>query len=64
MEKPILENKGNSRMVGQTTSLEDANRLAEQYEMQGFSVHIVKRKQGEISLYEVWASKTPDSRVI
>jgi hypothetical protein len=60
MEKPILTPSEPFRMVGRTTNLEEANRLAEQYELQGFNTKIVKKKQGEISLYEVWISKKPD----
>ena len=60
MEKPIITPSESFRMVGQTTNLEEANRLAEQYEMQGFNTKIVKKKQGEITLYEVWISKKPD----
>lgn len=59
MEKPIIGSEETYRMVGRTTNLEEANRLAEHYEMQGFKTHITKKKQGEIILYEVWISKKP-----
>jgi tRNA1(Val) A37 N6-methylase TrmN6 len=60
MEKPFLTQEGNFRMVGRTTSLEEANQLSEQYEFQGFTTKIVKKKQGEIALYEVWVGRKPD----
>jgi hypothetical protein len=60
MEKPFLGPEENFRMVGRTTNLEEANQLSEQYELRGFTTKIVKKKQGEISLYEVWAGKKPD----
>lgn len=60
MDKPLIEPETQMRMVGRTTSLEEANRLAEQYGMQGFKTQIIKKKQGEIALYEVWVSKKPD----
>ena len=47
-------------MVGRTTNLEEANQLSEQYELQGFTTKIIKKKQGAISLYEVWVGKKPD----
>jgi hypothetical protein len=60
MEKPFLGSEENFRMVGRSTNLQEANLLAEQYEMRGFTTKIIKKKQGEITLYEVWAGKKPD----
>ena len=64
MEKPFLAREETFRMIGRTTNIQDANQLSEQYEMQGFTTKIIKKKQGEIALYEVWASKKPDSLII
>ncbi len=50
----------NSRMVARTPSIEEANRIAEQYSMQGYEAKIVKRGQAGLALYEVWISKKPD----
>jgi hypothetical protein len=60
MEKPFLGPEETFRMVGRTTNLQEANLLAEQYEMRGFDTKIIRKKQGGISLYEVWAGKKPD----
>ena len=54
----ILE--GRFQLVGRTQSIEEADRLAEQYVMQGFISKIVKKSQGGIALYEVWIAKKPD----
>lgn len=56
--KPALEPGKQMRLIATTQSIEEANRLAEQYEMQGFDTKIVKRKQGSLSLYDVWIGKT------
>jgi hypothetical protein len=45
------------RLIATTRSLEEANRLAEQYELQGFDTRIVKKTQGGLSVYEVWIGK-------
>lgn len=60
MERPAFENEPQMRIVGRSTSLQEANLLAQQYEMRGFTTSIIKKKQGEITLYEVWAGKKPD----
>jgi hypothetical protein len=48
------------RMVARTQSMEEANRIAEQYAMQGFEAKIVKKAQGNLALYEVWIARSPD----
>ncbi|MDD5340548.1 MAG: hypothetical protein PHV13_04855 [Candidatus ainarchaeum sp.] len=45
------------RLVATVQSIEEAERLAEQYEMQGFETRIIKKKQGNLSVYEVWIGK-------
>jgi len=48
----------NYRMVARTASIEEANQVCEQYQMRGFKTKIIKKKQGNLSLYEVWATKS------
>lgn len=57
MTKPFLEDGGGERLVARTQSIEEANRIAQQYEMQGFKTRIVKISQGTIALFEVWIKK-------
>jgi hypothetical protein len=59
-EKPIGGPGMQYRLVARTQSIEEANRIAEQYEMKGFKTQIVKKRQGTISIYEVWIAKEPD----
>jgi len=59
-EKPIGGPGKQFRLVATTQSIEEANRIAEQYEMKGFETQIVKKKQGTIAIYEVWVAKEPD----
>lgn len=59
-EKPIGGPGKRFRLVARTQSIEEANRIAEQYEMKGFETQIVKKKQGTITIYEVWAAKEPE----
>jgi hypothetical protein len=60
MDKPIIGPGKESRCVGRTPSIEEAERLSQQYELQGFEAWIIKKSQGGISIYEVWVSKEPD----
>ncbi|MBI5227238.1 hypothetical protein HY988_01500 [Candidatus Micrarchaeota archaeon] len=46
-----------SRLVGRTQNISEAEQIAQQYEMQGFSTKIVKKGQMPTVIYEVWASK-------
>ncbi|MFN7990680.1 MAG: hypothetical protein U0R44_00825 [Candidatus Micrarchaeia archaeon] len=50
------------RMVGRTADIAEAERIAEGYRLQGFQTEIVRRSQGGIAFYEVWAEKEPDIR--
>ena len=45
------------KLVGRTQSIEEAERIAKQYELQGFRTSIVKRSQAGVDLYEVYAGK-------
>jgi hypothetical protein len=45
------------RLIATTQSMEEANRLSEQYEMQGFETRIMKKGRGQLALYEVWIGK-------
>ncbi|MEW6748356.1 MAG: hypothetical protein AB1295_01465 [Candidatus Micrarchaeota archaeon] len=47
-------------LVARTQSIEEAERVAQQYEMKGYTTTIIKRSQGGMNLYEVWAGKEPD----
>ncbi len=48
------------RMVARTQDISEANRISDQYAMQGFDVRIVKKAQGNLAIYEVWIAKAPD----
>lgn len=58
-EEKIIGKKPLLRCVARTMSIEEANRISEQYEAEGYKTEIVKRKRGEISMYEVWISEEP-----
>jgi len=60
MDKPVLGPETTMRMVGRTTNLEEANRLAERYEAEGYGTEIIKKIHAGITVYEVWAGKKPD----
>ncbi len=45
-------------MVGRTASIEEAEQISEQYQMRGFKTKVIKKKQGNLALYEVWAAKS------
>ena len=57
MVKPLFGPGKEFRCIGRTTNLEEANRLAEQYELQGFETQIIKKMQANLVLYEVWVAK-------
>lgn len=48
------------RCVARTQSIEEAAKVAEHYELQGFKTKILQKKEAGITLYEVWAGKEPD----
>lgn len=60
MDKPFAGPETMSRMVARTTSLEEANRVAEKYEAEGYKAEIVKRSKAGITFFEVWVMKRPD----
>jgi len=60
MGKPVVGPGKQLRLVARTQSIEEANRVAQQYEMQGFETQIVKKAQGALAIYEVWIAKGPD----
>ncbi len=47
------------RCVARTQDLVEANRIADEYEAKGYTVNIVKKKRGDIALYEVWVKGEP-----
>jgi hypothetical protein len=59
MDKPTIGPGKDETCVGRTTSIEEAEELARRYELQGFETWIIRKSQGGIALYEVWASKEP-----
>ncbi len=58
-EDKIIGKKPMLRCVARTMSIEEANRIAEKYEAEGYETEIVKKKRGEMALYEVWISGEP-----
>ncbi len=59
MDRPILGPEPQMRMVGRTNGIEEANRIAERYEAEGYETEIVKKNQAGLAIYEVWAGKKP-----
>ncbi len=51
---------GGFRLVAKTQSIDEADRIAEEYRLQGFMVKIEKQSVGGIALFLVWAGKDPD----
>ncbi len=47
-------------MVARTQDIAEANRIADQYAMQGFEARMVKKAQGNLAIYEVWVAKAPE----
>jgi len=60
MEREMIDQNPDFRLVGRAKSIDDAEQIARQYEAQGFMTKIVRKTMGEVSLYEVWAGKEPD----
>jgi len=48
------------RLVLRTMNIEEAERTATSFEMKGFKTEIVRKKQGGLTLYEVWIEKKPE----
>jgi hypothetical protein len=49
-----------ARLVATTRDISEADRIAEHYQAQGFETQIIKKSQGGLAIYEVWASKEPE----
>ncbi len=60
INKPVIEPGARMRLAATTQDINEANRISEQYAMQGFQTKIVKRMQANLALYEVWIGKSPD----
>ncbi|MBU0533141.1 hypothetical protein KKB44_06630 [Candidatus Micrarchaeota archaeon] len=58
--KPFVGPGKQAKLVARTQSIEEANKVAEQYQLQGYETFISKKMQGVIAIYEVWASKEAD----
>ena len=58
--RPFVGPAKQKRLVATTQNIEEASRIAEEYEMKGFQAEIKKKKQGGIALYEVWVSREHD----
>ncbi|MBD3210136.1 hypothetical protein GF318_02030 [Candidatus Micrarchaeota archaeon] len=58
--KPFVKPGKTARLVARTQSIEEANRVAEEYQLKGFETYINKTSRGSVSIYEVWATKEPD----
>jgi hypothetical protein len=56
--KPAFGPEIGMRLVARTQGIEEANRIAEQYELEGYETRVIKKKQGALALYEVWAGKS------
>ncbi len=48
------------RLVARTMDLAEAERVAEAFEMKGYKTEILRKKQGGITMYEVWVEKKPE----
>ncbi|MCI0503492.1 hypothetical protein L0Y65_02155 [Candidatus Micrarchaeota archaeon] len=60
MDRPDIEPEKNTRLVARTQSIEEAERIASQYELRGFTASVVKKSQAGLAMYEVWISRQPD----
>jgi len=60
MDKPLIGPESTMRCVARTTNLEEANRIAEGYDEEGYETQIMKKKQGGMVLYEVWIGRKPE----
>ena len=57
MRKPVLGQKAFMRLVVRTFSIEEAHRISEQFQSQGYNTNIVENKHGSVAVFEVWAGK-------
>lgn len=60
LTKPYVMPGKNFRLVAVTEVLQEAERLARQYEEGGYETQIVRRKRAEMVVYEVWVAKEPE----
>ncbi|MEW6035861.1 MAG: hypothetical protein AB1529_04570 [Candidatus Micrarchaeota archaeon] len=60
MGKPFVGPEKQAILLGRTQSIDEAERLAEQFRMQGYETWITKKAQGQLAIYEVWGSKEPE----
>jgi len=60
MDRDVIDEDPDFRLVGRANSIADAEQIARQYEAQGFMTKIVKKSMGGISVYEIWAGREPD----
>ncbi|MFH0884198.1 MAG: hypothetical protein V1861_00630 [Candidatus Micrarchaeota archaeon] len=60
MDRPDIGQEISRRCVGRTQSIEEAQRVAQRYEMEGFVAEIVRKTRAGITIFEVWVSKAPD----
>ncbi len=58
-KEKIIGRKPMLRCVARTMSIEEANSVAEKYEAEGYETEIIKRKRGEIAIYEIWITGEP-----
>lgn len=56
--KPVVEPGGTWRLIATCQSIAEAEAISEQYDLMGYQTKIIKKMQGRLSLFEVWASKT------
>ncbi|MFH0737208.1 MAG: hypothetical protein V1827_00515 [Candidatus Micrarchaeota archaeon] len=64
MERPAISPGKEARCVARTQDILQAERIAKEYELQGFEAWITKKGQGGITIYEVWTSKDPDVKSV
>jgi hypothetical protein len=51
---------GNMRLVGRTPDIAEAERIAEEWRLQGFEARIIRRSEAGMSLFEVWIGREPE----
>ena len=51
------------KCIGHTVSIDEANRLAQQYQVQGFETKIFEKKEAGLILYEIWIFKKKEGLV-
>ncbi len=56
--RPALGSEIRMRLIARTQNIGEAERIARQYEMQGFKTKVMRKMQGAIVIYEVWVGKS------